>query len=137
MGNGILANQKTIRSSQIVADLVTRERSIDEAGIDEAIEAGRLAFETLSSTAYGVDIISIRFDDDAVPEIVWRETRNMAPMADVFSRVEPLAEEGNGVFVVAVVYQFEPVFAGFILDSMPMREVAFARGRKSAVVNLD
>jgi Flp pilus assembly protein TadG len=137
MGNGILANQKTIRSSQVVADLVTRERSIDEAGLNQAIEAGRLAFETLSSTTYGVDIISIRFDDDAVPEIVWRETRNMAPIADVFERVEPLAEEGNGVVVVAVRYMFEPVFAGFVLDAMPMQEVAFGRGRKSAVVNYE
>jgi Flp pilus assembly protein TadG len=137
MGNGILANQKTIRSSQVVADLVTRERSIDAAGISEAIEAGRLAFETMSSDTYGVDIISIRFNDDSEAEIVWRETRDMTPIPDAIERAETMAEPGNGVVIVAVRYLFEPLFAGFIIDQMALNEIAFARGRKSSVVNLD
>lgn len=135
MGNGILANQKTIRASQVVADLITRERSVDTNDINEAVEAGRLAFETMSSDTYGVDIVSIRFDDDADPEIVWRETRDMSPVADVLTNVASLAEAGNGVVVVTVEYLFEPIFAGFIVDEMPMQETAFTRGRRSAVVN--
>ena len=135
MGNGILANQKAIRASQIVADLITRERTVNATDINEAIEGGRLAFETMTSDTYGVDIVSIRFDDDAVPEIVWRETRNMTPMVDVLDRVESMAEENNGVVVVSVKYNFEPLFAGFVVNEIPMQEIAFARGRKSAVVN--
>lgn len=137
MGNGILANQKAIRASQVVADLITRTRSVSEADINEAIEAGQLAFETLISDTYGVDIISIRFDDDANPEIAWRETRGMAPAADVLSRVESLAEPNNGVVMVVVRYMFEPLFSGFVINEIPMQEVAFARGRKSSVVNRD
>lgn len=135
MGNAILANQKTIRSSQIVADLITRDRTVNTAEIDEAIESGRLAFETMSSNSYGVDIVSIRFDDTATPQIIWRETRDMTPVADVEARVAGLAEAGNGVVMVAVEYEFDPVFVGIITDTMQMQEIAFARGRKSAVVN--
>ncbi|MEZ5919361.1 MAG: hypothetical protein R3D66_05490 [Alphaproteobacteria bacterium] len=47
-GNAILANQKAIRSSQVVADLITRARSVNSTDIDEAVEAGRLAFEPLT-----------------------------------------------------------------------------------------
>lgn len=134
IGNGILANQKAIRASQVTADLVTRDSTIDDAGIDEAIEAGKLAFQPLSSDSFGVDIVSISFDDDANAVIEWRETRGMTPLPDVLTRVVDLAEAGNGVMVVAVEYEFEPIFAGFVIDAIPMQEIAFSRGRKSAVV---
>ncbi len=137
MGNGILTNQKTIRASQITADLITRNSTVSTTDIDEAIEAGELALEPFSSATFGVDIVSIRFDDDAVAQIIWRETRNMAPNPDVLTDVAALAEANNGVVVVAVRYLFEPVFAGFVVDQIPMEEVAFARGRRSATVNLE
>lgn len=138
MGNGILANQKTIRASQIVADLVTRNMTVDSIEIGEAVTAGGLAFEPLDSSSYGVDIVSIRFNENAEPEIVWRETTpGMAQNQGVLADVASLAEANNGVVVVTVGYVFEPVFAGFVLDEMPMREVAFARGRRSAVVNME
>lgn len=135
MGNAILANQKTIRASQVVGDLVTRTRSIDTAGIDEAITAGQLALAPLDTSSFGVDIVSIRFDDDAQPVIVWRETRGMTPITDVLTRVESLAEAGNGVVVVTVQYIFDPLFSGFVIGEIPMQEIAFTRGRKSAIVN--
>jgi Flp pilus assembly protein TadG len=137
MGNGVLANQKAIRASQIVADLVTRNMSVSATEVNESIMAGELAFAPMDSSSYGVDIVSIRFDDDANPEIVWRETRNMNANASVLDDVMSLAEAGNGVVVVTVRYLFEPVFAGFVVNEIPMEEVAFARGRRSAVVNHD
>ncbi len=137
MGNAVLANQKTIRASQVVADLITRNMSVDVAEIDEAVQAGELAFQPLDSNSFGVDVVSIRFDEEAEGEIVWRETRNMNPDPDVLEDVTSLAEADNGVVVVSVRYVFEPIFAGFIVDQVPMVEVAFARGRRSAVVNMD
>lgn len=137
LGNGILANQKTIRASQVTADLITRNRSVDDAAIDDAIEAGRLAYEPMDSTSFGIDVVSISFDDEANAQIVWRETRNMAPMSNVLEDVAALAEPGNGVLVVGVQYDFEPVFAGFVVNTIEMEERAFSRGRKSAVVTKD
>jgi Flp pilus assembly protein TadG len=137
MGNAVLANQKTIRASQIVADLVTRNMSVSTTEVNESITAGQLAFEPMDSSSYGIDVVSIRFDDEAEPEIVWRETRNMNANSSVLDDVTSLAEAGNGVVVVTVRYLFEPVFSGFVIGDIPMQEVAFARGRRSAVVNHD
>jgi Flp pilus assembly protein TadG len=137
MGNGILANQKTIRASQITADLIARQRTVNTGEINEAVEAGRLALEPLVTTSYGTDIVSIRFDDEADPVIVWRQTQNMSPLNDVLERVVPLAEPGVGVLVVATQYDFEPIFAGFVVDEIEMQEVAFARGRKTPVIEME
>lgn len=135
VGNAILANQKTIRSSQIVADLITRKSIIDISDVNEAVEAGRLAFEPIDSTSYGVDIVSIRFDEDASAEIVWRETRNMTPVANPLSAVSALETANEGVVMVSVKYDYEPLFAGFVIDAFGMREVAFSRGRNSPVIS--
>ncbi len=134
LGNAILANQKAIRASQVTADLIARTNSIDDAGISEAIEAGELALNPMSTATYGVDVVSISFDDDANAVIEWRETVNMPPIPDVLTRVEDLAQAGEGVLVVVVEYDFEPVFAGFIVDTILMREIAFSRGRQGAVI---
>ncbi|MGH1402920.1 MAG: TadE/TadG family type IV pilus assembly protein [Alphaproteobacteria bacterium] len=136
-GNAILANQKAIRASQVVADLIARENVVDDADVSEAIEAGRLAFEPLSNDSYGVDIVSIRFNEDAEAEIVWRETENIASLPDAMASVEALETANDGVVMVTVDYKFEPLFAGFIIDTFDMRETAFSRGRSSPVITRD
>ena len=137
LGNGILANQKTIRASQVTADLIARDSAIDSAGLDEAIRGGELALEPMDAASFGVDVVSISFDDTATPIIEWRETRNMTPMADVLARVAPLAEAGEGVLVVGVNYEYNPLFAGFVVNNIQMQEIAFARGRKGAAIELN
>lgn len=135
VGNGILANQKTVRASQVVADLIARTNIVSDNDIAEAIEAGRLAFEPMDSSAYGVDIISMRFDELGTPEIVWRETSNMTPIADPIGAVAALQAPDEGLVMVAVEFEYEPIFAGHIISTFDMQEVAFSRGRRSPVVN--
>ncbi|MFP4098785.1 MAG: TadE/TadG family type IV pilus assembly protein [Alphaproteobacteria bacterium] len=134
LGNALLANQKAIRASQIVADLTTRENIVTDSDISEIIQAGRLAFEPLSSESYGVDIVSIRFDEDANSEIVWRETHNMTAIADPIGRVSALATPDEGVVMVAVVYDYNPLITDFVIGAIQMQEVAFSRGRNSSVI---
>lgn len=133
-GNAILANQKTVRASQVVADLIARSGTATEADISEAIEAGRLAFAPLPVGSYGIDIVSLRFDDDANTEIVWRETQNISGVPDALAAVAALQEANEGVVMVTVEYQYDPIFVGFVFDVINMREVAFSRGRNSPVI---
>lgn len=139
MGSAILVGQKSIRASQVTADLVAREAEVDSSMIDEAVWAGELALQPFDTTNYGVDIVSIGFDEDANPYVEWRETRNMTPNPDVLTAVASLAEEDEGVVVVSVEYQYDPLFLGFSMGDftvgiIPMEEIAFSRGRKSAIV---
>ncbi len=134
MGNAILSDQKVIRASMVTGDLVTRERSVSDADIEEAIQGGELALAPLNTSTYGVDIVSIRFDENAVAEIVWRETRNMSPNPDVLEAVATLAEANSGVVMVTVQYEFTPLFSDFVIGDIAMQETAFTRGRKTSVV---
>lgn len=134
MGRGIMSNQKTIKASQVVADLVTRHISIEQNDIDEAIQAGTLSLMPYSTANLSFDVISFRFLPDGTPEIVWRETRNMTPLADADARVLPIADPGRGVVLVVARYTYEPIFSDFVVGDIQMQELAFARGRRSEVV---
>lgn len=134
MGRGIMSNQKTIKASQVVADLITREAEIAQSDVDEAIDAGTLSLLPYNPDELGFDVISYRFLDDGTPEEVWRRTVNMDPISDPIPRITPLAEPGRGVVIVVAQYLYEPIFGGFIVDQIEMQEVAFTRGRRSEVV---
>lgn len=137
MGYGILAAQKTIRAAQVTADLVARHKQVNAADVNEAIDGGRMALAPFDASSFGVDIVSVRFDEDNNPVPIWCETRNMTSNADSLSNLQALGSPGEGVVVVTVRYQYEPTFAGFVVDTIQMEEVSFVRGRLSSTVTYE
>ncbi|QQG36969.1 MAG: pilus assembly protein [Micavibrio aeruginosavorus] len=142
LGNGIQANQKVIASSQIVADLLTRVEEVTDAQLEDAKNAGRLALAPFDQALVGFDIISVRYDadsgvdDDDAPDpvIVWRDTTNMDPVANIPDNVQALALEGDGVMLVYVRFPYEPPFGTNIVGDIVMIENTFSRGRMVPVV---
>jgi Flp pilus assembly protein TadG len=134
MGNGILTNQKVVSAAAIAADLLTREESVATADINDAMEAGRLAIEPFDTTSVGYDIVSVEFDENDDPQILWRETVNMDAITNLEDRAAGLGVDGEGVIIVWTHYSFQPLFAGFVVDNYDMEEIAFARGRRSPTV---
>ncbi len=137
LGNGINLSEKTITSSQIAADLVSRNRTIDSAGLTDIIDGAKLAFEPYAPHGFGIDIVSIRFDENSNPQILWRETQDMPENTDAVASVAGLAEEGEGMIIVTVQYTYTPLFSRFFTDDIEFKEVAFARGRRSPTVTWD
>jgi hypothetical protein len=134
MGRGIMCNQKTIKASQVVADLLTRHISVTDGDINEAVQAATLSLLPYDTSNLGFDIVSYRFLADGTVDQIWRETRNMDPVQNAAQRVAPIADPGKGVVMVAAQYRYEPIFSGFVVNAIPMMEFSFARGRRSEFV---
>ncbi|MCD8566366.1 MAG: pilus assembly protein [Alphaproteobacteria bacterium] len=138
MGYGILAAQKTIRASQVTADLVSRHKSVSATDIAEAVAGGRLALVPFGTdTSYGYDVISLEFDEDGVAMMppLWRETGGNISADNSFANsLDGLGEPGSGLIVVRVRYTYEPLFSGYLLGTMNFSEIAFMRPRNSATV---
>jgi len=134
LGNGILYNQHTITASQVVGDLITREKEVSTTTLNNYIAAGRLAYGNNDTQSYGIDIVSIAFEENGVPKVLWRETRNMAPNGDVLDKVRGLGNEGEGVVAVTVSYTYRPMFSSMFMSQMVMEEEAYLRGRRSNTV---
>lgn len=134
IGNGIVVNQKAITASQIMADLVARNQVVNQTEINDIIVAGRMALEPFPTAPFGYDIVSVEFDDDEEPVVLWRQTFNMTENDTAVDSTGLIAEEGNGVVIVSVGYTFRPFFSNFVVGDINMQEVAFLRGRRSATV---
>ena len=134
LGNGIILSQKTITATQIAADLVARDSTIDITRLNDSIEAARLAYEPYSLNEFGIDIASVEFDSNRMPQILWRETRDMPPNSDAITNVNGIGDEGEGMVIVTVRYTYTPFFAHYFTSDLDMQEVAYARGRRSPTV---
>ena len=134
LGNGILYSQHTITASQVVGDLVTREKEISTTMLDNYIEAGRLAYGNNDTQSYGIDILSVKFDSTGNPTQLWRETRNMTADPTTLSRTAGLGDTGEGVVVVTVTYDYKPLFSSMFTGDFQMKEESYLRGRRSNTV---
>ena len=129
-----MLSQKTITASQVAADLVSRNKTMNDANLSDIIEGSKLAFEPYETTDYGVDIVSVQFDSNKNPVVLWRRTENMLPNVEAVNSVKGLSQNGDGMIIVTVVYKYVPQFAHFFTGEMDFSEVAFSRGRRSSTV---
>lgn len=138
IGHAITVNHKMITASQVAADLITRTPTVSTNELNQAIEAAGLAMAPYAdSSNIGIDVISVRFDEDDNPQQVWRETRNMNTNDNeaALEKSRGLGTEGEGALVVTVLYDYVPTFGNVVIKSFRLRETAFARGRRSSVVS--
>ncbi len=134
LGNGIILSQKTITATQIAADLIARDSAVNSAKLEDTIQAARLAYEPYPLNEFGIDIASVEFDQNRLPEILWRETRDMPPNAEAITNVNGIGDQGEGMVIVTVRYTYTPFFSRYFIDDLDMQEVAYARGRRSPTV---
>lgn len=137
MGYGILAAQKTIRASQVTADLVARHKTVSNSDVQEAIMGGQLALVPFDTTSYGYDIISLEFDENGQAEMpaLWRQTSgNMAANDGFVNALTGLGSPGEGLIVVQVSFEYEPLFSGYLFGTMTFSEIAFLKPRNSSTI---
>ena len=135
LGQGIIVNQKTITASQVIADLVARNKTIDMATIDDIIVAAEMAIEPYDTEPFGYDIASLQFDEDGDYTVLWRVTENMDPNDAALETTEILELTDDGLVVVTTAFEYTPYFAEFVTDTIEMQEVSFLHGRKTSVIN--
>lgn len=137
LGYGILAAQKTIRASQVTADLIARHKTITPAEIQEAITGGQLAVVPFEIASYGYDVISLEFDDNGQAQLpaLWRETSGNIAISDDFANaLDGLGAAGEGLIVVQVRFEYQPLFSGYLLGTMIFSEIAFLKPRNSSTI---
>ena len=134
MGTGIILSGRTITASQVVADLICREKTADLADVNDAIVAAQLVYQPFLLNGFGIDVASIQFDSAKHPQVLWRQTQNMSPNTAAVASVDGIGASGEGMVIVTVQYTYHPIFMGYFTSDINMKEVSFARGRRSPTV---
>lgn len=133
IGTAIMVNQKTVAASQMVADLIARNNTVNDDMLNEAVRAAELMLEPNDPSRLGVMILSMNFDDGN-PTCEWQELRNIPDPPDLLSLATELGSTGDGALAVAVRYDYDPVFGSTIVDRFRMQEITFTRGRRTAII---
>lgn len=142
LGHGFWAGQKLITASQTIADLVSRELTITEGEVGQALLAGGIAMQPFDSTKMKVEIISVSYDEDGNiddnPKNFWQWSTETGQDGDVgedlYAKMEDISLAYDGMVGVRVSYTHKPLFGTFIYEDFKMEEISFARGRKSPIV---
>lgn len=134
-GMAVLINQKVINSTQTVGDLLGRDTQISTAELNDCVEAGKLALMPYSTASYGVDVAGIQFvGGPTMPKVIWRDTVNMTPNANILSGATGLGKDQEGILGVTVQYTYTPIFSGFFSGPTVLTEVSYVRGRKGLFI---
>ena len=142
VGHLLWAGQKVITTSQVVADLVGREQVLDQEELDQIMQAAELTMQPFNTSSLYVEILSVGFDSEGditeEEDLKWEASTDNAPVgADLYDTAEDLSIPYDGLILVRVNYDYSSQLGGRIFDTVNMKEVAFARGRRSSVVVSD
>ena len=134
LGQGITTNQKIIAASQIMGDLIARNRTLTYTNVQDIIDAGELAIAPYNQTPFGYDIVSIQFNTLGKPVVLWRVTQNTVTNDAALTSAEDIGTPGDGLIIVTTTYKYAPLFSKIVTGPINMKEVAFLHARRSATV---
>lgn len=140
IGHAVTVNHKMITATNVVSDVVTRTYSISQDGLDQAVVAGKMAMAPYVAREDDLPIYvaAVRFNEDGDPVVLWeRAFGGVVPDEQAVLRSRGLGMPGDGVIVVSLIHDYRPAFGGVVVDSFRMREVTYARGRRSSIVELE
>ena len=134
LGQGIVLNSRTVTSSQVVADLIARNKTVNLTQINDNIKAAELVFDPYPLSDFAIDIASVQFDNNKRPVVLWRQTRSMSPNNSAVDSLNGIGTPGDGMIIVTVQYTYKPLFTHYFPYDFSMSEVAYARGRRSPTI---
>ena len=146
-GTSLMINQKVLNASQVTADFLARKEKASPSDRDEAIKAAELAMQPYS-TDIDYFIATIQFTDlggscpsgKDCPEIM-DKTRDIeqkrisqSDVQDEIDATKGLGANGEGLIMVVIQYEYDPLFTDVFTGPVTFQEVAYARGRETSYV---
>lgn len=133
--NVLRLDQKVVDSAQTTADLVTQQREVNDAQLNDILTAAELIFEPFPVAAHSVGIVSVVYDPDTgTPSVDWTKSKNGGSVPNAVTLATGLGDPGEGVVVVRVTYNYSPVFFDFVMSATEIEETAILRPRRSSIV---
>ena len=140
LGNAITANRKVTAAVQSTADLVSQERQLSDAEVDNALNAFDLVLSPFDPSERNTLIYSVVMDEDTNALTVdWEEKRGLSPItATTDDLPDGLLTPGNSIIVVKTNYNHKTVLRGILMSmlggggnaSYQMEDEAFLHPRR-------
>jgi len=140
LGNAITTNRKVTAAAQSTADLVSQERQLSDAEVDNAFNAFDLMLSPFDASERNAVIFSVVMDvDTSALSVDWEEHRGSSPItATTDDLPNGLLTPGNSIIVVKANYNHKTFLGGIWLpfqgtvgsSSYQMEDEAFLHPRR-------
>ncbi len=140
LGNAITTNRKVTAAAQSTADLVSQERQLSDAEVDNAFNAFDMMLSPFDPDERNITIFSVVMDEDtSVLSVDWEEARGMAPIgATTLGLPDGLLTPGNSIIVVKANYNHKTFLGGMLFpmigavggNSYQMEDEAYLHPRR-------
>lgn len=137
MGNFLTVGRKIAQAAQNCADLITQEKSIDNAKFDDVTQAIRLVMEPYPSTTLAFRVTSVVYNvPTGAASVAWQKNVGTIPAGGPAPTVSAtgLGLAGESVVLVNLSYQYTPLFSNIVPSSFTVSEFAVARPRRVRVI---
>jgi hypothetical protein len=146
MGTALHVERKLVTASKLAADLLARKEDAPPILRQRAIDASQAAMQPYDGSEIDYFIASIQFNDNGgtcptgndCPEVMPPVEKNNIDQSDVQGTIDStkgLGANGEGLVMVVLRYEYEPLFSEIFTGPVTFQQAAFARGRETAYVD--
>jgi len=132
LSDGLLANRKVTSVASSVADLVSQDTQIDDAGMADIFKAAQAIIVPYNFTDLSVRVSSINIDFDGTTQVGWSDGYNTSSYSPGTNFALPtgIGQPGGSVIVTEVSYNFESILGHIIVGTLTFEDKFFARPRR-------
>lgn len=131
----LMCERKVLAAAQAAVDLVTQAEVMTEADLDTVWTAAQWVTFPYPADTLQMTIANIEFDTDGNPQLyVPLVTYNGGTINDPESLAAGLGAPLDGLVIVRMDYEYQPVLGGLVTGIVPIDKTTMARPRRSRLV---
>ncbi len=132
LSDGLLADRKVTVVASSIADLVSQDTQIDNAGMADIFKAAEAVIVPYNVSSLSVRVSSINVDVDGSTDVGWSDGYNISAYSPGTNYALPngIAQPGGSVIVTEVAYNFNSILGHIIVGTLTLNDQFYARPRR-------
>ena len=132
LSDGLLADRKVTVVASSIADLISQDTQIDDAGMADVFKAAEAVIVPYNVSSLSIRVSSINVETDGTTDVGWSDGYNTSAYAPGTNFALPtgIGQPGGSVIVTEVSYDFQSILGQLIVGTVVLDDQFFARPRR-------
>jgi Flp pilus assembly protein TadG len=139
ISQGITIDRKVSHSSSALADLITQEVSVNNAQLDNIMDATSAFLLPYDTNNLSIVLVGVQIDGDGNASVAWGYGRNGTPPGNGSAYPIPASLAVPNTFLVAadVTYDYDALFGKYFVGTVELDEDFILRPRRSDAITFE
>jgi Flp pilus assembly protein TadG len=141
LSQGVICYLKLIDAADTVVDIVSQQKTLTAANVDDVFTAAKLVMLPNAGTAMGMAVVSVKYKaGTGVAAVDWQQTRGGATAltsAQITTLSTGLGNAGESVIITQVTYNYSSLLKLVLPNAINLAANAMQRPRLVAAIPLN